>query len=177
MALLMVAMLCCFMSTAKANSNVQLSAPVILTEWTDQAGIYPFVNASTPAGVPVGAWSVASDQQMIIRNGFVYEVSCSLLGAGKVKKLYLTPNHGITMWEFTQKPMVGFVMTLPTLPEGRITALEVIAQVQDKKKRLIFVVIPINWTDQRNLSTGIHVMTQVGPKISGHCLPWKRLIT
>ncbi len=155
------------MCPTNVKAAVQTTVPLIVTESVDPAGVYCYINVSKKSdatvdpGKPIAAWSSLSGDQFIYFPGLNNELGLTLPGVGQdIKKFFVSIDRK-TFYEIVQVPGKGYILpSLPELTVGEMRALEVFLRVDDKHMSLLKI---IHWTNNRNLSTAIHIMPQVPP--------------
>ena len=116
-----------------------------IAAWASSTGMMPFLVMSKAPGRPV------------------YRAMVDFNNVENIDKVELTPDHGLTTWEATNVPKIGYMVEIPYMEPGA-RAFEWKVTSRDKKNRLMIIFIPISWNSNRTNGVVQQIMVQSAPE-------------
>jgi len=113
----------------------------------------------------IGYWLSLTGQLAIMAQGLDYTAFLDCPGIRNIQKVYLSPDHGKTVWDAKLVEGEGYKVEMPTLP-AKSYGLEWAVESRDKQNRMMLLVIPITWNSVRSSSITNQVGVQHVPLIA-----------
>ena len=149
-------------SSSGVSMGSRIDACRKIAEKNEESGRFEFTYR------PIAAWASSTGMMPFLvmskaPGRLVYRAMSDFSSVANVTRVWLTPDHGITKWEATNVPGIGFMVEIPYMTPG-VRGFEWIVESKDKRNKLTILFFSLNWNSSRTNSMVQQVIIQSAPE-------------